>query len=188
MPWHLEDDHPGCEGFAVVKDEGNELVGCHRTRAQALDQLAALNIAEPDAGDQEDRAAGDPPAIVTDIDGTLLLGDRVNTDLVRTLNEANAQIIVLTARNPDQRPQTERRLNEIGLDYDRLEMVGDAGDDVTAKVAVMRRLLERYDVLAAYENRADIRAAYQELGVDSRPPRSNRALAEEILAYLLPVR
>lgn len=61
MPWHLEDDHPDCEGFAVVKDEGNELVGCHRTRAQALDQLAALNIAEPDAGDQEDRAEGYAP-------------------------------------------------------------------------------------------------------------------------------
>jgi hypothetical protein len=188
MPWHLENDHPDCEGFAVVKDEGNELVGCHRTRAQALNQLAALNIAEPDAGDQEDRAAGDPPAIVTDIDGTLLIGDSVNTALIAILDETDADVIVLTARNPDQRAQTERRLDEIGLDYETLYMVGDAGDDVTAKLDVMRRLLERYDVIAAYENRADIRAAYQELGVDARPPRSNRETAEEILAYLLPFR
>lgn len=49
MPYHIEDDHPGCQGFAVVKDEDGELEGCHRTRAQAEDQLAALNIAE--AGD-----------------------------------------------------------------------------------------------------------------------------------------
>jgi len=58
MPWHLEDDHPGCDGVAVVKDEGSELVGCHRTRTQALAQLAALNIAEP----QEDRAEGYAPS------------------------------------------------------------------------------------------------------------------------------
>lgn len=52
MPWHIEDDHPGCEGYAVVKDEDGELEGCHRTRAQAEAQLAALNIAE--AEDDED--------------------------------------------------------------------------------------------------------------------------------------
>ena len=57
MPWHIETDRPDCEGFAVVKDEGSELAGCHRTRTQALDQLAALNIAEH----QEDRAEGYPP-------------------------------------------------------------------------------------------------------------------------------
>jgi hypothetical protein len=52
MPWHIEEDHPECLGYAVVKDEDGELEGCHRTRAQAEDQLAALNIAEAD--DDED--------------------------------------------------------------------------------------------------------------------------------------
>jgi hypothetical protein len=52
MPWHIEDDSPYCEGFAVVKDSNGEVEGCHRTRAQAEDQLAALNIAEAD--DDED--------------------------------------------------------------------------------------------------------------------------------------
>jgi hypothetical protein len=46
MPWHIEDEHPECEGYAVVKDSDGELEGCHRTRAQAEDQLAALNISE----------------------------------------------------------------------------------------------------------------------------------------------
>jgi len=67
-------------------------------------------------------------------------------------------------------------------------MVGGESDDVTAKVAVMRRLLERFDVIAAYENREDIRAAYTDLGVDARAPRSNRAIAEEILARFTRVR
>ena len=52
MPWHIEDNSPYCEGFAVVKDSNGEVEGCHRTRAQAEDQIAALNIAEAD--DDED--------------------------------------------------------------------------------------------------------------------------------------
>ena len=186
MPWHIETDNAECDGYGVVKDATGELVGCHRTRTQAENHLAALYASEPNL--EEDRAAGDPPAIVTDIDGTLLLGDSVNQALVDTLDESDAEIIVLTARNPDQRTQTENRLNEIGLEYDELYMVGGESDDVTAKVAVMRRLLERFDVIAAYENREDIRAAYTDLGVDARAPRSNRAIAEEILARFTRVR
>ena len=48
MPWHIEDDNPGCSGYAVVKDDDGEIKGCHRTREAALRQLAALNIAESD--------------------------------------------------------------------------------------------------------------------------------------------
>jgi hypothetical protein len=46
MPWHIEDENPQCDGYAVVKDSDGEVEGCHRTRAQAEDQLAALNISE----------------------------------------------------------------------------------------------------------------------------------------------
>lgn len=64
MPWHIEDDHPGCEGYAVVKDEDGELEGCHRTRSQAEAQLTALNIAEAEDDeddDEEDRAESYSP-------------------------------------------------------------------------------------------------------------------------------
>ena len=53
MPYHIEDDSPYCEGFAVVKDSNGEVEGCHRTRAQAEDQLAALNIAEDEDDDDD---------------------------------------------------------------------------------------------------------------------------------------
>jgi hypothetical protein len=46
MPWHIEDENPECDGYAVVKDSDGEVEGCHRTRAQAERQLAALNISE----------------------------------------------------------------------------------------------------------------------------------------------
>ena len=63
MPWHVEEDRQDCQGFAVIKDEDGSLVGCHRTEAQADRQLAALYASE-----ENNRAVGDPPAIVTDID------------------------------------------------------------------------------------------------------------------------
>ena len=31
MPWHIEGDHPAFTGYAVVKDEDHEVVGCHRS-------------------------------------------------------------------------------------------------------------------------------------------------------------
>lgn len=46
MPYSIVNDHPDCEGFAVIKDSSREVMGCHRTEAQAQDQLTALNIAE----------------------------------------------------------------------------------------------------------------------------------------------
>lgn len=47
MPWHIETDNPDCAGgFAVVKDDDGEVVGCHETEESANDQLTALNIAE----------------------------------------------------------------------------------------------------------------------------------------------
>ncbi|MCG3770626.1 MAG: hypothetical protein JW384_01776 [Nitrosomonadaceae bacterium] len=46
MPYSIITDHPECEAYAVIKDEGRELMGCHRTIDQAEAQLTALNIAE----------------------------------------------------------------------------------------------------------------------------------------------
>ena len=46
MPYLISTDHPECSGFAVVKEGTQELMGCHRTQAQAEDQLTAINISE----------------------------------------------------------------------------------------------------------------------------------------------
>jgi len=45
MPYFWTSDHPDCEGFAVVKEEG-ELVFCHRTRQEAIDHHIAISLAE----------------------------------------------------------------------------------------------------------------------------------------------
>ena len=46
MPYSVVSNHPDCEGYAVVKTDNNELIGCHKTQAQAEDQLTAINISE----------------------------------------------------------------------------------------------------------------------------------------------
>lgn len=55
MPYSVVNDHPECSGFAVVKDSNNELLGCHKTKEQADDQLTAINIAE--YGEKQSRTA-----------------------------------------------------------------------------------------------------------------------------------
>lgn len=46
MPWHIESDNPDCSGFAVVKDSDSSVAGCHKTKADAEAQLAALYASE----------------------------------------------------------------------------------------------------------------------------------------------
>jgi nitrate reductase cytochrome c-type subunit len=46
MPYSVVSNHPDCEGYAVVKTDDNEVMGCHKTQAQAEDQLTAINISE----------------------------------------------------------------------------------------------------------------------------------------------
>ena len=46
MPWHLSNEHPECEGFAVVLDEDDSLESCHETEEAAQAHLDELNAAE----------------------------------------------------------------------------------------------------------------------------------------------
>lgn len=46
MPWSIRQNFGTCDGFAVVKDDDNEIEGCHSTRSEAQAQLAALNASE----------------------------------------------------------------------------------------------------------------------------------------------
>lgn len=188
MPWHIEENSPYCQGFAVVKDSNGEVEGCHRTRAQAEDQLAALNIAEDDDDMEEDlddmaRAGTGPAAIITDIDGTVISQSGRNAELIQLLDEADARVIVITGRLTTRRAETEDLLDRIGLEYDELIM-STGGDPNTHKRDAAESLLSRLTVLAAYDDNPDARAAYQSLGIEARPPRSNRQIALEMLAHI----
>jgi hypothetical protein len=67
MPYGIVENHPDCGAdtpWAVVKEDGEELMGCHATEAEALEQQAALYAEENeeppgDDGDESMDYAGD---------------------------------------------------------------------------------------------------------------------------------
>jgi uncharacterized protein len=45
MPYYISDSAEGCSGWATVKDDG-EVMGCHTTKQDAIDQMVAISVAE----------------------------------------------------------------------------------------------------------------------------------------------
>lgn len=45
MPYFIESDNPDCSGWATVKEDG-EVMGCHQTKQEAIDQMVALSMGE----------------------------------------------------------------------------------------------------------------------------------------------
>jgi len=66
MPYYISDKNPDCGGWAVEKSDG-EVMGCHTTKQDAIDQMVALSIAE-------DMEPGGERAMP----GTLKVGDYVS--------------------------------------------------------------------------------------------------------------
>jgi HK97 family phage prohead protease len=45
MPYFITDKAEGCSGWATIKDDG-EIMGCHTTKQDAIDQMVAISISE----------------------------------------------------------------------------------------------------------------------------------------------
>ncbi len=45
MPYFITDTSPDCSGWATIKEDG-EVIGCHATKQDAIDQMVAVSIAE----------------------------------------------------------------------------------------------------------------------------------------------
>jgi hypothetical protein len=45
MPYFISESNPDCSGWAVEKEDG-EVIGCHMTKQDAIDQMVAVSIAE----------------------------------------------------------------------------------------------------------------------------------------------
>jgi HK97 family phage prohead protease len=45
MPYYITDNAADCSGWATVKEDG-EVIGCHTTKQDAIDQMVAVSIAE----------------------------------------------------------------------------------------------------------------------------------------------
>jgi HK97 family phage prohead protease len=45
MPYFISESNPDCAGWAVEKEDG-EVIGCHQTKQDAIDQMVAVSVAE----------------------------------------------------------------------------------------------------------------------------------------------
>ena len=45
MPYFITDSSPDCSGWATIKEDG-EVMGCHTTKQEAIDQMVAISVAE----------------------------------------------------------------------------------------------------------------------------------------------
>ena len=98
MPYYITDQAEGCAGWATVKDDG-EVMGCHTTKQDAIDQAVAIAIAEDSefVGErslEERQVDTTPPAYVREAaeQGLQFHADGLSGDGVtaRTVREAAA--------------------------------------------------------------------------------------------------
>lgn len=62
MPYYITEESPDCDGWAVVKDDG-EVMGCHATAQAAIDQAVAIAIAEGSTFEGEREARVPVPGV-----------------------------------------------------------------------------------------------------------------------------
>jgi len=66
MPYFITDKSPDCSGWATIKEDG-EVIGCHTTKQDAIDQMVAVSIAE-DMEPGGERAPAPPKDQITGSD------------------------------------------------------------------------------------------------------------------------
>ncbi|NDG19957.1 MAG: hypothetical protein EB117_17070, partial [Betaproteobacteria bacterium] len=66
MPYFITDKSPDCSGWATIKEDG-EVIGCHATKQDAIDQMVAVSIAE-DMEPGGERAPAPPSDQITGSD------------------------------------------------------------------------------------------------------------------------
>ena len=171
MPYFISDQNSDCSGWAVEKEDG-EVIGCHQNKQGAIDQMVAVSIAE-DMEPGGERNEQGPPAVIADIDNTLITYQGQKIDKVADYLDSfeDTEIIIITARLASERDATVAELDSLDIDYDQLFMKPDADTDSTAwKKATAERLLETYNVMVAVDDNEDIRSAYRDLGITAIAP------------------
>jgi HK97 family phage prohead protease len=134
--------------------------------------MVAVSIAE-DMEPGGERNEQGPPAVIADIDNTLITyqGQKIDKTADYLDSFEDTEIIIITARLASERDATVAELDSLDIDYDQLFMKPDADTDSTAwKKATAERLLETYNVMVAVDDNEDIRAAYSDLGITAIDP------------------
>jgi uncharacterized protein len=171
MPYFIS-DQTDCPEWAVVKEDG-VVITCQPTKQEAIDQMVALSIAEEIEPGGELRLDSGPPAVIADIDDTMITSDGTRDEKVYLYLDSfdGTQIFIITGRLVSERETTIAELENLDIEYDQLLMRPNAEITPTEfKKATAERLLETYNVMVAVENNPDTRAAYADLGITAIAP------------------
>ena len=165
MPYFITDKAQGCSGWATIKEDG-EVIGCHTTKQDAIDQMVAVSLAE-DMEPGGERLDSGPLAVIVDIDDTLIRDGQLIEKTYAYLDDMeDTEIFIVTGRNISQRDETVAQLDSLGVDYDRLFMnPGSTADTPAFKKAMAEALLKEFNVIIAIDNNPANRAVYRELGI-----------------------
>jgi HK97 family phage prohead protease len=192
MPYFITDKSPDCSGWATIKEDG-EVIGCHTTKQDAIDQMVAVSIAE-DMEPGGERNSEAEEVVIVDIDGTLISGDRgiqKNVDYVNNLYDEYF-IYIVTGRPESDEEQTMKQLADAGVRFDDIEFNEDLSiPTATYKKEKAQEILDEQPVKLAIDNDADARRAYSDLGIPTMDPKtiesgdaSIRQVSLEVPAYI----
>jgi HK97 family phage prohead protease len=127
---------------------------------------------------EEDREEG-TPAIILDVDNTIIRGGQINQQLVDYLDTFDdTEIIIITARLESERAETEVDLE--GFEYDQLLMKPSADLNSTEfKRATASELLNSYNLMIAIDDNNNILRAYRSLGITAIHPNEIPSVPED---------
>lgn len=167
MPYFITNKSPNCSGWATIKEDG-EVIGCHDTKQQAIDQMVAVSIAE-DMEPGGERIESGPLAVIVDIDGTLITGDGRNETVYSFIDDMeDTSVFIVTGREESERERTVKQLEDLDIEYSRLFMnTGSTAQTAEFKKATAEELLKTYNIILAIDNNETMRAVYRELGITS---------------------
>ena len=173
MPYFITDKSPDCSGWATIKEDG-EVIGCHETKQDAIDQMVAVSIAE-DMEPGGERNSDADVVIIVDIDGTLIAGGRGIQKNVDYVNELYKEfyIYIVTGRSEDEEDMTISELADAGVQYDDIEFNEDMSvPTATYKKHKAQDILEENPVKLAIDNDTAARRAYSDLGIATMDPKT----------------
>lgn len=169
MPYFITDQSVDCDGWAVVKADG-ESIGCHDTKESAIDQMIAVSIAEGIEPGGERNLNGERIA-VSDLDATLIFNGVRDNRVYDYLQNTDARLFIVTGRLEGDRENTINELENLGIEYDQLIM--NPSSDMPSldyKIATVEKLLETYNIVVAVEDNSDTLTAYRDLGIRAIHP------------------
>lgn len=180
MPYFITQSNPDCNGWAVEKEDG-EVMGCHASKQDAIDQMVAISVAE-DMEPGGERSSEAEEVVIVDIDGTLIVGGEgiaKNVEYVNNLYQ-DFYIYIVTGRMEDEEEVTIRELASAGVMYDDIEFNDDSSMSIPEyKKQKAMDILEEHPVVLAIDNDEAARTAYSDLGIKTLDPKDIEAQSAE---------